>query len=224
MSYTYATLRTEIADWLENDSTEFSGKLDNIIMLGETRLMRDLNLLAFRKTSAAALVAGDPFVPKPLDFVTPRFFFIYGTNNDRLSLTLKDVSFVTEYWNDRATDTGTPKYYANWDHDTFIVCPTPDIAYTAELGYNVRPAGLSAGNTTTWLSVNAPDALLYVCLLEGAKFMKEAQVSPASIQLWQASYGEALDRLRGEEHFEVNTDDLRETTIGRQKSPVPVNK
>jgi hypothetical protein len=83
------------------------------------------------------------------------------------------VSFVRDYTPNPAT-TGLPKYYAVFDENTFILAPTPDSNYTFELHYKHRPASLTAGadSGTTWLSTNAPDALLYGTLVEAATFLK----------------------------------------------------
>ena len=72
---------------------------------------------------------------------------------------------MTEYWPNR-TSQGKPKYYAMWDQNTLYVAPTPDLAYNIELALNRNETGLSSTNTTTWVSQNAPQVLLYGCLIE----------------------------------------------------------
>ena len=66
--------------------------------------------------------------------------------------------------------------YALYDDDTFIVAPTPSLNLTVELHYFYKPASITAGaeSGTTWLSVNATNALLYGCLIEGYVYMKGA--------------------------------------------------
>ena len=88
----------------------------------------------------------------------------------------KDPSFIQEYTPD-STTTGSPKYYADYDVDNFILAPTPDASYTAELHYFYRPTSLTAGSDsgTTWLSENAELALLYGSLIEAYVFMKGEQ-------------------------------------------------
>ena len=55
-----------------------------------------------------------------------------------------------------------------------MLAPTPDQNYSFELHYKYRPASLTttSGTDTTWLSSNAPDALLYGTLVEAATFLK----------------------------------------------------
>ena len=68
--------------------------------------------------------------------------------------------------------TGVPRYYARFDVNNFIVAPTPNSNYSVELHYYYRPASITAGaeSGTTWLSTNAPFALLYVSLVESYTF------------------------------------------------------
>ena len=44
----------------------------------------------------------------------------------------KDVNFIREAY-PNPTTTGTPAHYAQFDDTTFILGPTPDATYTAEL-------------------------------------------------------------------------------------------
>ncbi len=103
----------------------------------------------------------------------------------------RDISYMNEYWPDR-TATGTPRYWAWWDHNTIYVAPTPDLAYNVELGITRLPTRLSSTNTTSWLGNNAPAALLYASLAEAFKFLKGP---PDMLQTYEQSYQRALQEL-----------------------------
>ena len=71
------------------------------------------------------------------------------------------------------TTTGTPKYYGDWDENTFLLAPTPDSNYTMELHYFYRPTSITtSGDGTSWLGTNAELCLLYGSLCEAYTFMK----------------------------------------------------
>ena len=53
----------------------------------------------------------------------------------------KDVDFIREAF-DQTTDTGLPRFYAVWDHDTFLLAPTPDSGYTTQLNYFYKPESI----------------------------------------------------------------------------------
>ena len=80
-----------------------------------------------------------------------------------------------------------------FDDSTFLLAPTPASGYTFELHYKYRPASLTAGadSGTTWLSTNAPDALLYGCLVEASNFLKIPEESAA----YEQRFKEALVNL-----------------------------
>ena len=107
-----------------------------------------------------------------------------------------------------STTTGLPKYYARFDTDNFIVAPTPNSNYTLELHYYYKPASLTAGadGGTTWLSSNAPFALLYGSLFEAYVYMKgEKDV----LDLYNGRYLEAISRLKDLAEARENTDAYR---------------
>ena len=79
---------------------------------------------------------------------------------------------MTEYWPNRTSQNQNLRYYAMWDQNTIYLAPTPNLAYNIELALNRNETGLSATNTTSWVSTNAPQVLLYACLIEAFKFLK----------------------------------------------------
>jgi hypothetical protein len=82
-----------------------------------------------------------------------------------------------------------PKYYGYWDENTIIIAPTPDQNYNMQINYILKPAGLSSSNTTTYLSTEFPNGLLYACLVEAFGFLK----GPADmIQYYEGKYQQAL--------------------------------
>ena len=205
---TYSELVTQIRDYTETDSNVFTTVIVNdFIEHAELRIFRDVDLDVFRKYQTASLTSGDAFVGMP--GATPTSFsFIRSVNifspsgslggltdGERRYLEKKDTTFMSEYAPDR-TSTGIPKYYANWDNDTIILAPTPNAAYTIELAYNALPTGLSSSNTTTWVSTNVPQMLLYACLVEAFKFLKGPD---NMLQTYERYYQQALQPFAGEQ-------------------------
>ena len=205
---TYSELVTQIREYTETDSNVFTTVIVNdFIEHAELRIFRDVDLDVFRKYQTATLTSGDPFISMPgaipTDFEFARYITIFSpsgslgglTDNERVYLQKKDTSFISEYAPNR-TSTGIPKYYANWDNDTIILAPTPNAAYTIELAYNAQPTGLSSSNTTTWVSTNAPQMLLYACLVEAFQFLKGPD---NMLQTYERYYQQALQPFAGEQ-------------------------
>ena len=201
MAVTYAELTTQILNYTEVSTSVLSSTITNdFIEHAENRIFRDVDLDVFKSHQTANLIASNAFLslpggtdPTPTSLGTVRTFQIYPASGTptRDFLEQRDISFMNEYWPDR-TSTGTPKYWAWWDHNSIYVAPTPDSAYNVELGITRLPTRLSSSNTTSWLGNNAPALLLYGCLAEAFKFLK----GPAEmLQLYEQSYQRALQAL-----------------------------
>lgn len=195
MAYTYAELKIAIQDYSENDEATFVTHLDDFIRSAEERILKESQLQVFRKNATANVVAGNKYLPKPLDWLFSYSLSVTDGVGGHVFLLNKDVNFIQDYWPAGNSATNTPKYYADYDVDNFILAPTPAAADTAELHYFYRPASLTAGvdSGTTWLSVNAAQALLYACLVEAYTYMK-GEVS--LLQVYDSKYMEMLDRLK----------------------------
>ena len=198
---TYAELTQQILDYTETSTDVLtSTRTDDFIEHTENRILRDVDLDAFKSHQYSTLTADNPFLslpggsaPTPTSLATIRTVHIWPASGTatRTFLEQRDVSFMNEYWPVR-TSTGTPKYWAWWDENTIYLAPTPDAAYNIELGIIRLPTRLSSSNTTSWLGNNAPVALLYGCLAEAFKFLK----GPAEmLQLYEQSYQRAIQEL-----------------------------
>ena len=117
---------------------------------------------------------------------------------DYLYLLSKDVNFIREVY-PSPTATAKPKYYAifgpvynNVNELSFILGPTPDMSYKAELHYYYYPVSIVTAGTT-WISENFSSSLLYGSLVEAYTFMKgEADM----MALYDAKYKESLALLQ----------------------------
>ena len=214
MSFTLTTLKQSIQDWTENDETTFVNELDFFIKNAEERILKSVDLDYFRKNVTGTMTSGNKFLEKPSDYLAT-FSLSYVKDSANVFLLQKDVNYIQEFTPNPST-TGSPRFYSSFDVDTFIIAPTPDSSYAVELHYYYRPASLTTDDSgTTWISTNAPDALLYACLVEAYTFMKgETDL----IQLYSARYGEAITRLKNYGEGQENTDAFRTGLVKVPKS------
>ena len=191
---TYDELKTKIRDYTEVSSTVLSDTIVNgFIQDAEFRLLRDVDTDSNRKYVTAKLVSGTRFITTPSDLLIVRSAQIVdsdgvGASNNRDFLQYRDTSFMSEF--NPAESTGVPKYYSNWDQSTIVVAPTPNATYTIQLNYVLKPNGLSSTNTTTYLSQNFPNGLLYACLVEAFSFLKGPN---DLLQLYEGKYKQAVE-------------------------------
>ena len=203
MSFTLATLKTAIQDYTDNSETSFVTNLPNFIKAAEEKIFKGVDLDIFRKNVTSAFTSSDQFLTVPSDYLAS-FSLQITTSGSESFLLQKDVNYLREYTPASST-TGLPKYYARFDTDNFIVAPTPDSNYTLELHYYYRPASLTAGadSGTTWLSTNAPYALLYGSLIEAYYYMKG---EPDVIAQYEKNYVFYIERLKDLGEARENTD------------------
>ena len=190
---TYATLTQDIQDFAENDDTEFTTKIDTFIVNSESRLFRDAPFLpAFRASNTGSLSSGTATLAMPAGVRTIRSVSITVSSSD-VFLQQRLDSYLRDMYPASAT-TSQPKYYAVQSDSSLLFGPTPNSTYAFEVLSNEVPTGLSSGNTTTWLSNNVPDVLLYACMIESCTFLQHVE----SIAVWNAKYIESLNSLQSE--------------------------
>ena len=206
MSFTLATLKTAIQDYTDNSETVFVSQLDNFIKAAEEKILKSVDLDYFRKNVTSSLTSSDQYLTVPSDYLAA-FSLQITTSGSESFLLQKDVNFLREYTPASST-TGLPKYYARFDENNFILAPTPDSNYAVELHYFYRPDSLTAGadSGTTWISTNAPFALLYGSLVEAYTFMKG---EPDVIQNYNGLYMQYLERVKDLGEARENTDGYR---------------
>ena len=140
---TYTELVNQIRDYTETNTTNSAGAYNGVltdtivndfIEFTENKILRDLALPAFTSHQYANFTVGNGFLSlpgatgiNPTLFSTINSLMIYPASGsgDRTFLDRKDVSFMNEYWPDRS-QTGTPKYYSQWDDNTVYVA----VSYT----------------------------------------------------------------------------------------------
>ena len=119
-----------------------------------------------------------------------------------LYLINKDVNFIREVYGNPVAY-GTPQYYALFgptvtsgaitNELTFIMGPTPDLNYIAELHYYYYPVSIADTTNnpsgTSWLGDNFDTVLLYGSLVEAYTFMKG---ETDMMTLYNQKYVEAL--------------------------------
>jgi len=189
----YTELLSNVRNYTEVSSDVLTDAILNVFIINtENKVQKQLDLDAFRKFATSSFTIGSPFITLPDDFDLERGVqIVNNTTKDRTWAEQRDTTFIDEYNVDRINNTGKPFYYANWDQNTLIFAPTPDAAYTVELWYNKTPDRLSSTNTTTWLSTNAPEILIYGVVGEAFSYLK----NPTYVQLYDQKYSQAVQGL-----------------------------
>jgi hypothetical protein len=190
----YSELTTNIRDYTEVDSNVLTQSIINtFIENAEFRIMRDIDSDQNKRYATAPLISGQRFINVPSNTLIVRSAQIVdsdgvGQANNRDFLEYRDTSFMSEY--NSSESTGVPKYYGMWDDNTLVFAPTPNAGYTIQLNYILKNPGLSSTNTTTYISTNFPNGLLYACLVEAYGFLKGPN---DLLQLYEGRYKQAAE-------------------------------
>ena len=115
-------------------------------------------------------------------------------NNKRNVLYERSYEYCRAYWPD-STITGTPKFYADYDWNNWLIVPTPVLAAPFEAAYYELAQPIDSNNASNWLTDNAPDLLFYACMVEAEPFLK----NPDQAAQWQSMYDRAAAAYQTED-------------------------
>ena len=190
----YTQLVTQVNDYCENSFP--TDNMNTFIRQAEQRIYNTAQPANLRKNVTGQLTASNKYLAAPSDFLSTYSLAIYPASGtgDYLYLLNKDVNFMREAYPNPAT-TGKPKHYAIFGPQSndvnelsFMVGPTPDAAYRAELHYYYYPESIVTA-TTSWLGDNFDSVLLYGTICEAYTYMKG---DAGMVQLAQERYVQAI--------------------------------
>ncbi len=196
MSYT--TLKANIQNYLENDSSELVASIDVIIAQAEEMVFQRLpNLPCYRNSFTGTLVVGQAdYTPVT---GTPSIRMIrqvsITSSSNVIYLDHRIDSYLRDYWPNSST-TGTPIMYStksatdvgSGSKTTITLAPTPSATLAFQVDFIGKPVGLSSSNANTWIDTNATDVLLSAALYEASAFLK----APETLKLYKGKFDEAV--------------------------------
>lgn len=196
----YTELTAAIKAYVENDFPATTGigdmtsaqQIAIFVRQAEQRIYNSVQFLVERNKTTSSCTANSPYLSYPTGWLSGYSLAVISPSTGQYTYLLnKDPEFIREAY-PSPTATGTPQYYAYDNESRYILGPTPDAAYTAEIVYFKYPTSI-VDASTSWLGTNADAALLYGSLLEAYTFMKGEQDVMAK---YQERYDAAIEQLR----------------------------
>ena len=184
----YTELKDAVKDVIEIDIPD--SVMNMLIKQAEQLLFNAAQPPALRKNQTAVITVGNPYLGMPSDFLFPYSLAVLSAG-DHFYLLPKDVNFIREAYPD-PTVTGRPQFYGIFDASTFIIAPTPGLAYTFELHYAAYPESIVTA-TNTWLGTNMDIALLNGTLIQAIRFIKGEE---ADVKVYQTIYNESVQAFK----------------------------
>ena len=213
---TYSELVIAVSDYCEN--TFPTVDMNIMIKQAEQRIYNTVQISNLRKNVTGTLTSGNKYLSAPDDFLSTYSLAIYSTGGDYLYLLNKDVNFIRDAY-PNPTDTGKPKHYAIFGPQsndvkelTFILGPTPNATYNAELHYYYYPESIVTANNT-WLGDNFDSALLNGTMVEAIRYMKgEADL----VKFYNEMYLQSIALLKNLDDGKQRMDAYRDGQVRTQ--------
>ena len=80
MSFTLATLKSTVQDYMETAETTFVSELDTFIQEAEERILKTVELPVFRKNVTGTASASNTYLSMPSDFLAPYSLAVISSN------------------------------------------------------------------------------------------------------------------------------------------------
>jgi hypothetical protein len=203
----YTDYVATIANLIPTTTTDvnFVQILPSIINDAEQRIYRELDLLTtVTRDETGVLTPNSRLFVLPQHFVVTSSISVYtpaGTNT-----TANQLVPVSQEWMDAVWGGGTPalpQYYAMLTDQQILVAPFPDAAYKVEVTGTIRPAPLSASNSTTYISLYLVDLFISASMVFASGFMKNfgaATDDPQMPASWESHYQREFTSANTEEN------------------------
>jgi hypothetical protein len=182
---TYAELKTAISSFKHR--SDLSGVLDDIVTLGEKRIMRQVRATEM-ETAMSVSISASGTATVPTGFLGLKYAFIDGSPAKNLIIKTPQ-QILTQY--PQRSSSSKPAWIG-YDAATFMFGPFPDSTYTVKGTYYARQGPLSSGVYD--LFTNNPDLFLFACLAETEAYV----VNEKRLPLWAAKYEQIKEDINTE--------------------------
>ena len=192
---TYNSLVDLVKTYCDRNDDPFVSTIPQFVANAEARLARELKVLGFSRVVTGTFTPGTAILQKPALWRETISINVGSgaRSNTRNQIYARPYEYLRSYWPD-PTQTGQPRYYADYDYKHWLVAATPGMnpatgaPYPFEISYYELVQPLDNANQTNFLTDYAPDMLLFAVLLETAPFLKDDE----RIATWQARYDRCL--------------------------------
>jgi hypothetical protein len=207
----YASLKTQIAAYL--DRNDLTVQIPNFIALAESDLQADIADLAWLQERASATTAANVATVN-----TTGIYSLVDAYLDGEHISMVQPSSIPTV----VTGRGKPSLVCVDGVNALRFYPTPDAAYAVDVIYiPVISPSLAGGApddaATNWILQQHPSVYMYGALLHASAFVKD----DGRLQLWQAGYDMAINRLRSanrQGHTTMRLDNLRSLSSRRSSA------
>lgn len=183
----YSELKQSVIRW--SHRTDLDTLVDDFIKLCETDMFKttsDHEGIEIREMETKSTASADTQeLALPEGFLSMRSMKIDTT----------DLIYMAPEQIEYRSGTGRPQYYTITSQIEFDI--SPDQAYTVEMEYFKRPAGLTSANTTNVILTNHPDIYLYGTLW----ILFTHAMDDENISKYRQFYAQAIDGANAKDEW-----------------------
>ena len=194
---TYDSLTSTVLQYLERSDAAVVDAIPTFITMCEFEIAQNIKTLGQMEVVDSNMTINNPVIAKPARWRKTTSMTL-SVSGQKQPLLVRKLEYLNNYAQD-VTATGVPLYYADYDYDHWFVAPTPNQAYAFEALCYTRLEPLSSSHQTNWLTINAPNAMLFGTLKQTAPFLK----NDARLAVWKSMFDEALVALKTEDTLRV---------------------
>ena len=225
----YEQLYNNIQSYAENTEQLFVANIPVFVMEAEERIYNSVQLPSLRKNVIGTMTFGNSYLSCPIDYLSTYSLAVIDSSGNYSYLLNKDVNFIRQSY-PNPTSTGMPQYYAlfgtqynNNNELSFILGPTPDTNYSAELHYFYYPPTIVQGQIS--LLGNITGGSLYTNGIYQNVSLTGGSGANATADILVASGAVVSCNLKFGGNFYVADDILSCSSLGSTGSgfSVPVN-
>ena len=173
---------------MERNDPEFIAQIPNLIALAESSIAAELKTYMQLIVVETNLAENQEVLNKPARWRKTVSMKVSGK-----PVLLRSQDYVAQYLSE--SDTGIPKYYADYDYSNWNFAPRPDQDYPVEIIYYAEIQPLDEQNQQNLWTAIAPQAMLYGALLQAQGYLKALDKLP----VWKQYYTDAITALKKED-------------------------
>lgn len=187
----YSDLKERVESRVENAFTA-----DDFAMFtrfAEKKIYNSVESLQQKSNKLSSIAQDNPYLTLPSDWLYSHSLAVVDGTGTYHYLLRKDVNFIREAY-PNPTTASRPRYFGDFDEDTIILAPTPDVEYGVQLHYASYPISVVDDDEgTSWLIENVPNALIAGVAVQAGVNLKLEQDIMAELR---EEYKQALSELK----------------------------
>lgn len=204
VALTFNSLFQLILFYLERNDQDVRDFIPYAILFAESKISNKMKQLGQQAVANATInyTPGPNALPpgalqKPTGWrktISVRWLGQASSGNDE-DLYVRSLEYCKNYTKNKAATDVVPKFYSDYNFDYWYITPEPVNNDQFEIIYYEKITPLGPNSQTNWLTINAPELIMFGTLLEMEPFIK----NDPRIPTWMQKYDDAMQSLIAED-------------------------